>query len=150
MFIFRKSFSDSNEDKKYKDKLSIFERIPISMRKAMMSKSWNKDVADHMDYLLGDESKEKGYKRMRNIHTAASAGALALAGSVFGPAGAVAGAGAGAVLGRYVTPFVTKHLSSKFAKVRALGELESDRRRVASGEMSYKDYYKKYHKFEKD
>lgn len=150
MYIFSKSFSDSNEDKKYKDKLSIFERIPISLRKGLCSKSWNKDLADHADYLLGDESKEKGYKKVRNIRTATSAGLLGLAGSVLGPAGAVAGAGAGAVLGRYVDPFVTKHLSSKFAKVRSLGELESDRRKVAAGEMSYKDYYKKYHKFDKD
>lgn len=87
---------------------------------------------------------------MRNVRTATSAGLLALAGSALGPAGTLAGAGAGAVLGRYVDPFVTKHLSSKFAKVRALGELESDRRKVASGEMSYKGYYKKYHKFDKD
>ena len=115
-----------------------------------MPKSYNKDIADYTDYLYGDESKERGYKRFRNVKTAAGTLLGAAIGSAGGPLGTIAGAGAGAVLGRYVDPFVTKHLSSKFAKVRALGELESDRRRVASGEMSYKEYYKKYHKFDKD
>lgn len=149
MYIFSKSFSKNAEEEKYKDKLSIFEKIPISLRKAM-PKSYNKDIADYADYLYGDKSKEKGYKRFRNVKTGAGAVLGALVGSAGGPLGTIAGAGAGAGFERYAAPFLTKHVSSKFAKARVLDELESDRRKVAAGIMPYKEYYKKYHKFDKD